>query len=174
MRSRTPRPIQPGRTFRHVPTAIESDRMTRCHFAAFALILALAGCADQDEDLAPVIPPLPAETVQRAEAGDAAAQFKLAEHYRALEQPEPMLHWLRESAQRGYPLAQTSLGVLHLNGDGVPLDRAEAYAWFTLAADQGEPGALEVEAALSMELSDEELARAKELATRYATLPKHP
>lgn len=158
----------------HRIAAIESDPMAPRPLAALALVLALAGCADRDEDLKPVIPPLPAETVQRAEAGDAAAQFTLADHYRVLEQPEPMLHWLRESAQRGYPLAQTSLGVLHLNGDGVPLDRAEAYAWFTLAADQGEPGALEVEAALSVELSDEELARAKERATRYATLHKHP
>ena len=144
--------------------------MTRRHFAALALVLILTGCADRDEDLAPVIPPLPAETVQRAEAGDAAAQFALADHYRALEQSEPMLRWLRESARRGYPLAQTSLGVLYLNGDGVPLDQVEAYAWFTLAADQGEPGALEVEAALSVELSEEELARAKELATRYTAL----
>ena len=155
---------------------IESDRMTRCHFAAFALVLALAGCADQDEDLAPVIPPLPAETIQRAEAGDAAAQFKLAE-YHLMDEPDdrtPMLRWLRESARRGYPLAQTSLGVLYLNGDGVPLDRAEAYAWFTLAADQGESSALEAEAALSIELSEEELARAKELAARYAALSKLP
>lgn len=144
--------------------------------AAFALVLALADCTDRDEDLKPVIPPLPAETVRQAESGDAAAQFKLAEHYLVAEpdDPERMLGWLRESARRGYPLAQTSLGVLHLNGDGVPLDRAEAYAWFTLAADQGEPDALEAEAALSVELSDEELAHAKELATRYATLRKHP
>ena len=144
--------------------------------AAFALALAFAGCADRDEDLAPVIPPLPVETVQRAEAGDAAAQFKLAEYHLMAEPDDrtPMLRWLRESARRGYSLAQTSLGVLYLNGDGVPLDRAEAYAWFTLAADQGESSALEAEAALSVELSDEELTRAKERATRYATLHKHP
>ncbi len=160
----------------HRIARIESDRMTRCHFAAFALVLALAGCADRDEALAPVIPPLPAETVRQAESGDAAAQFKLAEHYLVTEPDDParMLRWLRESAKRGYPLAQTSLGVLYLNGDGVPLDRVEAYAWFTLAADQGEASALEAEGALSIELSEEELTRAKELATRYATLPKHP
>lgn len=165
-------PIQSGRTFRHAPAAIESDRMAPRPLAAFALVLALAGCADRDEDLAPVIPPLPTETVQRAESGDAAAQFALADHYRALEQPEPMLRWLGESAKRGYPLAQTSLGVLYLNGDGVPLDRAEAYAWFTLAADQGESGALEAEAVLSVELSDEELARAKERASQYAAFKR--
>jgi len=133
---------------------------------AFALVLVLA----------PVIPPLPAETVRQAESGDAAAQLKLAEHYLVVEpdDPERMLGWLRESARRGYPLAQTSLSVLYLNGDGVPLDRAEAYAWFTLAADQGEASALEAEAALSVELSEEELARAKERATRYTAFRKHP
>ena len=158
----------------HRIAAIESDPMAPRPLAAFALVLVLAGCADQDEDLAPVIPPLPAETVQRAEAGDAAAQFKLAEHCLVAEpdDPERMLRWLRESARRGYPLAQTSLGVLYLNGDGVPLDRAEAYAWFTLAADQGEASALEAEAGLSIELSEEELTRAKELATRYAAFKR--
>lgn len=91
-------PIQSGRTFRHAPAAIESDRMAPRPLAAFALVLALAGCADRDEDLAPVIPPLPTETVQRAESGDAAAQFKLAEP----DDQKPMLRWLRESAQRSF------------------------------------------------------------------------
>ena len=106
MSLRTSRPILPGRTFHRPPTAIESDRMTRRHFAALALVLVLAGCADRDEDLAPVIPPLPAETVRQAASGDAAAQFKLAEHYLVAEpdDPEPMLRWLRESARRGAPL----------------------------------------------------------------------
>lgn len=79
-----------------------------------------------------------------------------------------MLGWLRESAKRGYPLAQTSLGVLYLNGDGVPPDRVEAYARFALAADRGESGALEAEAALGVELSEEELARALERASQRA------
>lgn len=136
--------------------------------------LTLAACAEREDDFRPALPPLPPELQQRAEAGDAAAQFALAEYHRGDDDPAVMLRWLRESARRGYPLAQTSLGVLYLNGDGVPLDQVEAYAWFTLAADQGEPDALEAEAALSVELSDEELARAKERATRYATLHKHP
>ncbi|HRC72978.1 MAG TPA: tetratricopeptide repeat protein [Candidatus Competibacter sp.] len=139
------------------------------HFIAPVLAgLVFAGCTDRDRELAPVIPPLPAETVRRAKAGDAAAQFALADRCRALEQSKLMLHWLRESAERGYPLAQTSLGVLYLNGDGVPLDRAEAYAWFALAAEQGEPDALEAAGALGVELSDAELARAGALASRHA------
>ena len=85
-----------------------------------------------------------------------------------------MLRWLRESARRGYPLAQTSLGVLYLNGDGVPLDRIEAVAWFHLAAGQGEREALDAEGELSVELTDEEWARALERASQRAASPEHP
>ena len=60
------------------------------------------------------------------EAGDAAAQFALAEYYLAIEDDAAMLRWLRESACRGYPVAQISLGVLYDAGDGVPQDRLEA------------------------------------------------
>lgn len=65
-------------------------------------LLGLAGCANRDEDLKPVIPPLPAETVQRAESGDAAAQFKLAEYHRSDDDPTVMLRRLRKSAQRSF------------------------------------------------------------------------
>lgn len=89
-------------------------------FAVLILLtLSLAGCTDPVADLAPVIPPLSPAVVQQAEAGDAAAQFKLAEHYRAMEQPEPMLRWLEAAARGGHPTAQISLGVLYLAGDGV-------------------------------------------------------
>ena len=86
----------------HRIAGIESDPMTPRPLAAFALVLALAGCVDQDEDLAPVVPPLLAETVQRAEAGDPAAQFKLAEYHRSDDDPTVMLRWLRESAKRSF------------------------------------------------------------------------
>jgi hypothetical protein len=66
--------------------------MTSRRLAAFALIsFALAGCAGRDEDPKPVIPPLLAETVQRAESGDAAAQFALAEYHRGDGDPAVML-----------------------------------------------------------------------------------
>jgi TPR repeat protein len=148
--------------------------MTRRHFATLVLVLVLAGCVDRDKDIKPVIPPLPAETMQRAEAGDAAAQFKLAEHYLATEPDDPqrMLRWLRKSAERGYPLAQTSLGVLYLAGDSVPLDRIEAYAWFYLASGQNETSAIELEGMLNIDLSDEEIRQALELARHHTTVSK--
>ena len=59
-----------------------------------------------------------------------------------------MLYWLRQSAQQNYALAVDSLGVLYVNGDSVPLDRAEAYRWFRVAASQGDEDADELQVAL--------------------------
>ena len=48
---------------------------------------------------------------------------------------------LRLAAEQGNVDAQYSLGVRHMNGDGVPQDDAEAVRWFRLAVDQGLPAA---------------------------------
>jgi TPR repeat protein len=51
--------------------------------------------------------------------------------------------WFRKSADAGNATAQDSLGVMHVNGEGVPQDYVRAYAWFNIAetnvpaSDQG-------------------------------------
>lgn len=135
--------------------------MNRRRLAVLSLLgLTLAACADREDNYTPVIAPLSPELRQRAEAGDAAAQFALAEHHRGDDDPTVMLRWLRESARQGYPLAQVSLGVLYGAGDGVPQDRLAAYAWLARAAAQGERDALAMVADVWKELSaeDQELA----------------
>lgn len=133
-----------------------------------ALLLTLAACTDQrgDVEIAPVIPPLSPATVQQAEAGDAAAQFTLADHYRATARPKKMLHWLQASADQGYPLAQTSLGVLYYTGEHVPQDLAIAHAWLVRAADHGDAEALVIEGLMSIELVEDEVRRERELTPR--------
>jgi TPR repeat protein len=113
-----------------------------CRALLTTLALALAACGELDHAQLAYPPdpvPVPPELRQRAEAGDAAAQFALAEYYLAIEDDAAMLRWLRESACRGYPVAQISLGVLYDAGDGMPQDRLEAYLWSARAAAQGEP-----------------------------------
>ena len=44
---------------------------------------------------------------------------------------------LREAALAGNATARSRLGGLYATGHCVPLDRAEAYNWFTLAKDAG-------------------------------------
>ena len=142
------------------------------HPALLFLAVMLAACNEPVADLAPVLPPLSPAMVQQAEAGDAAAQFKLAEHYRATEQPEPMLRWLEAAARGGHPTAQISLGVLYLAGDVAPANRVMAYAWFLRAADGGSADAVLLKGQLNMELTREEVQQGLALAqTLTAPLP---
>lgn len=39
----------------------------------------------------------------------------------------------RKAADQGNATAQDSLGVMYVNGEGVPQDYAQAYAWFNIA-----------------------------------------
>ncbi len=136
-----------------------------CRWLILTLLPTLAACTAQEAEIIPVIPSLSPVTVQQAKAGDAAAQFTLADYYRATAQPEKMLHWLQLSADQGYPLAQTSLGVITLNGDGVPPDRAAAYLWFGRAADQNDSDAMKFANDIDLELSEEQ---AQQLITESA------
>ena len=43
-----------------------------------------------------------------------------------------MAVWDRKAAEQGYAEAQTMLGIMYHDGDGVPQDYAEAYYWLDL------------------------------------------
>ncbi len=49
--------------------------------------------------------------------------------------------WFRAPAHEGDPTAETYLGMMYQNGEGVPKDYVEAVHWFTAAAIQNEAGA---------------------------------
>ena len=46
--------------------------------------------------------------------------------------------WLRLAADQGYAKAQTSLGSMYGEGEGLTKDLVEAIKWYCLAAEQGE------------------------------------
>ncbi len=46
---------------------------------------------------------------------------------------------LRPLADQGNALAQTSLGIMYAQGQGIPQDDVQALFWFRKAADQGTP-----------------------------------
>ncbi len=80
--------------------------------------------------------------LQRAAAGDADAQFAVAEAYRqgtgADENLSQSLRWYRAAAEQGHPLAQNNLGSMLLNGMGTDKAPEEAARWYRKAAEQGE------------------------------------
>ena len=60
----------------------------------------------------------------------------------AADTPRGLAHH-RAAAERGFALAEFSLGLLHERGHGVPRDLERARHWFALAAEHGHPLAAE-------------------------------
>lgn len=81
-------------------------------------------------------------TLERATAGDANAQFAVAEAYRTgdgvSEDTKEALRWYRAAAMLDLASAQNDLGTMYLNGIGTESHPAEATYWYRKAAEQGE------------------------------------
>ena len=73
-----------------------------------------------------------------------------------------LLIYERELAPIGDKYAQYMVGYMHLAGQGVPVDRAEALAWYRLAAERGEAPLVKARDALQRSLSDDEQVRAND------------
>ena len=81
-----------------------------------------------------------------AEQGHAGAQYRYGEELRMkfiFPDYDGAAKWYRKSANQGYAKAQYTLGLLYLEGKGVPQDKAEAIKWFRKAAKQGHAEAKE-------------------------------
>ena len=119
------------------------------------------GCTEVDriETLEPIRVASSALLIEQSQAGDVAAQFALSDARRGAADPAVMLYGLRQAAQQSHAPAVVSLGVLALNGDSVPLNRAEAYRWFNRAAILGDEEADELQIKLSAVLTEAEWRR---------------
>ncbi|MDY0351880.1 MAG: tetratricopeptide repeat protein [Desulfobulbaceae bacterium] len=77
---------------------------------------------------------------QRAEQGEAEAQFKLGALYKNGEGVEQnydkALEWYTKSAEQGYADAQVILGAMYYTGQGVEQDKSKAFEWWSKAAAQ--------------------------------------
>jgi TPR repeat protein len=82
-----------------------------------------------------------------ADYGSAEAQFQLGIAYfegQIIEQDhDRCAWWIRRAALAGHPYAQGFLGVMYVDGVGVPQDDVEAYVWHAVAAANGEENAAE-------------------------------
>ncbi len=101
-----------------------------------------------------------------AELGHVPAQGNLASLYLdrkgQLFAPKKGIEWLKKAAYRGNTLSRYMLGVVYFNGEFVPQDSVEAYAWIRLAAQQGFPDAVKAEQTVESQMSMQEIARGKE------------
>ena len=81
-------------------------------------------------------------------------------------QDVPDFEETRRLAEQGHARAQSNLGFMYDNGDGVPQNNLRAYVWFSVAAAQGHENARTNRDIVSDELTPEQLARGQETATR--------
>ncbi|TGB63627.1 tetratricopeptide repeat protein [Escherichia sp. E4736] len=83
------------------------------------------------------------EIITRSAQGDAEAQARLGEaylngNYNQTVNYTESFKWLTKSAASGNPRAKLDLGILYLNGYGVPFDYAKALSLFEQADQAGE------------------------------------
>ena len=92
--------------------------------------------------------PYSAELVQKAEAGDAVAQYDLGACFVGADgvtkDVKKALKWWTKSAEQGYAPAECLLGRCYLFAMGIKKDEMKAVKWLTKAADQGNAEAKEV------------------------------
>lgn len=89
-----------------------------------------------------------ADIRKKAESGDAAAQFELAQYYeseagkarserRTLRDQKRAFDWYSRSAEQGFAKAQFNLGHMYILGQGVDQDKSQGVDWQVKAAEQG-------------------------------------
>ena len=74
---------------------------------------------------------------------------------------------LRQFAQQGLEPAQTFLAERYRDGDGVPQDYAEAYAWFSVAAKNGDEMAIQARDEVKTKIDPKLLGQAESRAADY-------
>lgn len=84
---------------------------------------------------------------QKADAGDAEAQYNLGVYYHngegGTKDYKEAVKWYRLAAEQGHAESQFSLGIYYGAGTGVVQDYSEAYFWCLLAAANGSDKAKE-------------------------------
>ena len=74
---------------------------------------------------------------------------------------------LKQDADQGDAAAQFNLGIAYRNGDGVPKDDVEAYAWINVAAVTDD-NAKKSRAEFEKSMSQSDIARARSRSTELS------
>lgn len=91
-----------------------------------------------------------------------------------MENQEQAARWFEQGALHGLRDSQFNLALLFQSGYGVPESPADAYAWFLIAADNGDEAAATRAADLRRELSVEQRNAAEEVANAFTPRSADP
>jgi TonB family protein len=116
-----------------------------------------------------------AKLIQRADAGDAEAEFELGQAYLHGEEisPDEHLgqHYLLRAADQGLPKAQFVMGEYAASRGDRPEDYMIAYMWYALAEKNGYKQSKKNLKELAAKMSAENIAEAKTRAQSWPNLP---
>ena len=100
-----------------------------------------------------------------AALGQIEAQFRLGVIYYELQDDAQAVKWFSRAAEQGHADAQLQLARMYANGEGVPADNVQAYAWANLASVDGLPDAVTFRDGTAQRLSAAQLAEAQQLSS---------
>lgn len=113
------------------------------------------------------------ECLRKAERGDAAAQYELAEdHYfghSVLQDYREAFNWFLKAAEQGHARAQSNVGMLYALGRGTERDYLEALKWISLAAAKGDKSALKTQKVLLQKMTPEQQTEARQRAGEFVS-----
>lgn len=116
------------------PDAKSAKRMT---IVALGLIIGLSGCVTVDE----VFNNKPDPLVEKAESGDAAAQYRLGLRYTngsgVKQNYQTATAWFNKAAANNHAAAQYMAAINYSTGRGAAQDHEKAATLYAKAADQG-------------------------------------
>jgi uncharacterized protein len=125
--------------------------------------------------------PLRERLLERAQQGDAEAQFDLAKDYETgrIGLPKDFTqaeHWYRAAAAQGEPFAQASLGIMFNFGKGVHQDYVQAYMWYEIAIAHSAGGdrdtIVEMRDNIAQEMTAAQITEGRRLAGQWKPAPK--
>lgn len=118
--------------------------------------------------------------LERANAGDALAQYDIASRYFTGSNGVPLDYvkagaWLQKSAEQDHAPAQYNLGLLYYEGKGYTVDNARAYFWATRASFRGHiPQGNDYRAQAGQLLTPEVRAQIEKAAHEWKPVVKAP
>jgi TPR repeat protein len=82
--------------------------------------------------------------------------------------------WFHLAAGQGRADAQSNLGVMYAEGDGVPPDYVQAFMWFSLAAAQNHKDAIKNRDSAASLMTPAQMAEAQKLAREWKPVTPSP
>ena len=75
-------------------------------------------------------------------------------------------------AEQGKASAQSNLGVMYYNGQGVPQDYVSEYMWFNFSSANGDKDAIKNRKLVETKMSKQQIEKAQELARNWKPTTK--